>query len=177
MCSIRANTNAVLRNQPVTVTHMHRQAGFTLLELMVSVTIMLLLLGGGLAAYIRLNNRQLLIDSGRQLQLLMRTAQKQARVGSKPAGCSRLLSYAVQVVAGQLASANLLAECENSNYTVQSSDFNPGVTSQNAFTVHFYVLTGGVGGAGTFVLQRGNQNVTMTVNQGGEISEPVLGSN
>jgi Tfp pilus assembly protein FimT len=153
---------------------MIKHAGFTLIELLIVIGITILLISGGLAAYVRLNNRQLLINSGKQLQLLMRTAQKQARVGSKPSGCDRLLSYGVQVVSGQLTSAQLNAECQNGVYLVDSVPFDQNVTSTGAFNIHFLVLQGGVANQGTFVLQRGTQTATFSVDQGGQISDVVL---
>ncbi len=148
-----------------------RRAGFTLVELIVVVTIMMLLLGGGLAMYVRLNNRQLLVNSGHRLQLLMRTAQKNARTGEKPTGCTRLLSYAVQVNSGQLSSANLIAECENQNYTQETLQFDNGVVSTGTLNMHFRVLTGGTSGAATVTLTRTTQTLTFTVGAGGDISE------
>lgn len=142
---------------------------------MVVVAIMIMLMGGGFAAYLHFNSRQLLLNSGSQLQLLMVTAQKEARVGSKPTGCARLLSYAVVVNSGQLSSASLVAECSNNSYTTQTITFDTGVTSTASFAAHFLVLTGGVVGAGNFTLQKGSQTVVFTVNQGGSVSSVGMG--
>jgi len=152
----------------------HKQSGFTLVELMVTITISALLLAGGLTSYTRFNSRQTLTNSVRGLQLLLRTAQKQARVESKPTGCTRLVSYAVQVAAANMTAANLIAECTNQNYTLQTLQFDSGVSSKAAFNIHFLVLQGGVTGATTINLTNGTLTGTFSVDQGGEVTDVVV---
>lgn len=161
----------------------HKQAGFTLIELMVTMMIMFLLISIGLASFISFNNRQKLVNSAHDLQLLMRTAQKQARVGSKPAGCTgRLLDYQVEVVAGSLNSAQLNAHCQPDGgalqtiSALQNVDFAQGVQTTGPIDLKFQVLHGGVSGvgAGSFDLVRGSLTGTITVTDGGDVSEVTL---
>lgn len=69
-----------------------RSLGFSLVELMVTVTIMLALTGGGIAGYLNLRSRQNLVNAGKEVEQLLRSAQKKARVGDKPSGCTGALT-------------------------------------------------------------------------------------
>jgi len=127
---------------------------------------MMLLLAIGVAAYINLNNRSVLLNSGHQLQQLMRSAQKAARVGEKPSNlvsnpCNHLLSYEVSVDSGS-TTAQMSAECDNHKWPIGDSlQFDNGVTSTAAYDLHFLVLQGGVSVAG------GNFPVTLQLQRGG----------
>jgi len=149
------------------------QLGFTLIELMVSVTILLLMFGGGMASYIHFNDNQKVIVTGQQIQLMLRTAQKKARVGDKPAGCSILQGYQLSASTVANAVVQLYAVCgagvliASDSYTMPS-----GVTLQQAMSIIFKVLTGGTNQPGTVVLVGPTGTTyTFTVGSGGDISE------
>ncbi len=75
-----------------------KSSGFTLVETMIVITIVALLAGFGIAGYARLNNREQLHNSAKDLQQMLRSAQKKARAGEKPSGCiTPLVGYAVFV--------------------------------------------------------------------------------
>src|SRR5688572_9714056 len=93
--------------------HSHPKTGFTLIELLISITIMLFLVGGGIAAFINFNDRQVLIGAGQELKTYLRAAQIKARNGDKPQqGCDKLSGYVVVMVTG-LDHVSTRALCEN----------------------------------------------------------------
>lgn len=148
------------------------QLGFTMIELLVVITIIMLLTGGGIAAYITFNDRQNLQNSAKLVQSYIRSAQTKARAGEKPVGCDRLNGYRIVLTA---ASSNVVlsAVCANGNY-VRSTYTLPGnVTSESTQTMNFANLYGGVGGAGTIVLRTNNTTLyrySFKVTDGGEVS-------
>jgi prepilin-type N-terminal cleavage/methylation domain-containing protein len=148
--------------------------GFTMIELLVSVSILVLLMGGGIAGFINLNDRQTLVNSGKEVQLMMRSAQKKARVGEKPTGCDRLVGYSVVVGSGSFSEAELRAECDNGSYVRQTYVFPNNVIVENAVSMRFVVLHGGVEGAGTVSITFGTRRLSFDVGKGGDISEVVL---
>jgi len=153
-------------------------SGFTLIELLVSIAIMILLVGGGVAAYVRLNSRQQLLRTGRTVQEYFRAAQKKARVEDKPTGCDHLLSYEVLVPSNALNQIQLIGECQNGTYPVTSYNFTfpSPVQSLASFNVHFLVLQGGVTNAGTITLIANNLQFNFTVDQGGDMSDGAVTS-
>lgn len=152
-----------------------RSAGFTLIELLVSITIMLLLMGFGIAAYLTLNSRQELLTSSKQLQQFMRAAQKKARAGEKPAGCDQLQGYQVSVSAAAGATVQLQAVCVSGTFTRDSFVFPASVHANSALSMQFNSLSGGVAGAGVVTLSGGGgKTYTFTVDLGGQITEGTL---
>ncbi len=64
-----------------------KSQGFTLIELMVVITIMLLVTGSAIAGYIRFSDRREVQESARQVQQLFVLAQQKASVREVPQSC------------------------------------------------------------------------------------------
>lgn len=62
-------------------------AGFTLIELIVTVAIVLTITGGGIAAFVNFNERQQIQSTVKDLQTVMRAAQIKARAGEGAIDC------------------------------------------------------------------------------------------
>lgn len=144
------------------------RTGFTLIEMLIVITITLLLVGGGIASYITFNDRQTLVAGGDRLEVLLRTAQKRARAGDTPAGCVQLQSYNVVLTAAS-NQVQLQAECSNQTYPVSSNPLAGNVVATSTETIKFRVLAGGVENAGVFTLQNGSTQLEVEVTAGGSI--------
>jgi prepilin-type N-terminal cleavage/methylation domain-containing protein len=153
---------------------LHFRSGFTLIELLISIGILLLIVGAGIAGYIRLNDRQTLLNAAKELQVMLRSAQKKARVGDKPPGCTKLLSYSVTTQVATGGQALLKAECENTSYTVDTLQFPASVSIDEKHVLRFYVLQGGTQNSQTFILRSNGGTYSFDVDQGGSISEGAL---
>ncbi len=152
------------------------QHGFTLIELLVSVTILIMLFGFGMTSYLHFNDNQTAIVAGQQLQLMLRTAQKKARVGDKPIGCVALQGYQVSGSTAVNAVIQLNTICDNGVLTLAESYTLPnGVRLSQALLMKFKVLTGGTDQPGTVTLT-GSTGTTysFTVGAGGDIGEGAI---
>ncbi len=91
-----------------------RQAGFTLIELLITITIIVLITGTAIAAYVTFNeNRQLDIDTRAFLSTLNRVRAR-AIFLEYPADCTSLVSYNLETVLGSsdtLDSVHSYATC------------------------------------------------------------------
>jgi prepilin-type N-terminal cleavage/methylation domain-containing protein len=153
-------------------------SGFTLIELLVVVTIMMVILGAGIASYFNLSERQNLVNAGKQLQEMMRAAQKKARAGDRPTGCNHLQSYQVTVQVSSAQTVQLIAICDNTQIVRDTYVMPTGVTlsSPLPMTMKFTVLYGGVSYTGdvTVVSSTVTKQFRYAVDGGGEISEGVV---
>ncbi len=120
--------------------------GFSLLEMIITVSIVLIVFGGGLAAFIRFNDRQRVQATANDIKQFIKSAQTRARVRDNPdqAGCNQLQGYRVTTT-GSLAIMNLLCGAtkfsnapgiQRATYTVQS-----GITV-TSMSINFYTLEG-----------------------------------
>lgn len=155
----------------------HRR-GFTLIEVMVSVTIMLLLVGGGIAGYNTFNDRQTVIQEGKQFASMLRLAQKRASVGDKPTVCAgnKLQGYYV-IRGGEANTYQLWVACNNDAFLLQTVTMPSSVTFAENVNLQFNVFGGVVLNApvsGSFVLQSSNWKYTIEVTRTGAISEQGL---
>lgn len=97
-----------------------QQKGFTLIELLVAISILLLLMGLGIANYISFNDRQQLIQSAEQVREAIADAQNSARSG-KLRGCNRLVAYRVDILASGTVEIVPLCEGEDGDITKDPS--------------------------------------------------------
>jgi prepilin-type N-terminal cleavage/methylation domain-containing protein len=74
--------------------------GFSLIELLVVVTITGILFGVGVAKYTDFNRSQILEQAAQELKNNLRLAQARALSGEKPSGCTVLDGYQVSFVSG-----------------------------------------------------------------------------
>ena len=157
--------------------------GFSLIELLVAISIFLLLTGIGAVNYRTFNQRQELQQSVHNVQEALRFAQKKARVGEKPVGCEApiiLEGYSVQAAATG-DNFEIYAECRDPGGT--DVDIQVGDTQRLVGGVNFAMgsnlnvlykgLTGGTNSAAalTITLDNNGLGYSFIVNQGGEISE------
>ncbi|PWU22888.1 hypothetical protein C5B42_04870 [Candidatus Cerribacteria bacterium 'Amazon FNV 2010 28 9'] len=151
---------------------MSRCFGYTLIELVVVIGIIALLVGGSVAGYSTLNNRQLVLTSGKEVESVMRTAQQRAISGEKPSGCTNLLGYNVTAANGSSA-YTLNAICSgNTTIKMQSDQLRSGVTFGTAINVLFIGQVGGVSGTtGTISVKSSSHTFTFTLSSSGDISE------
>lgn len=86
--------------------------GFTLIELIITVAIAAMVIGGGIAGFVSFTDRQEVLNTAKEVQQMMRTAQSKARVRDVPSSCTNpdkpLLFYQVEV---QSSEAVLRAGC------------------------------------------------------------------
>jgi prepilin-type N-terminal cleavage/methylation domain-containing protein len=151
---------------------MRSSLGYTLIELLVVITIMGLLVGGGIASYIHFNERQTVLAAGKQFLLTLRSAQSKANSGIKPTGCTTLRGYNVTGSNGSSSYA-LTAVCSN-NAAIAVSTFSlgTGITFGSAVNITFFGLAGGASGTtGTITIASGQSTYTLIVNTSGDVSE------
>jgi len=149
--------------------------GFTLIEMLISVTVMLLVVGGGIAAFLNFNDAQNLQGEGKELVSILRAAQSKARVGDRPDGCTGLSGYAVRGTA-QGTGVQMYAICEGGDFLREEYQFEGDVVLDNSFDITFQSLQGGVIGADTISLTSASQEepYEIEVNVGGEIKDRTL---
>lgn len=148
-----------------------KESGFTLIELIVVISIMVLMLGTGVISYLQFNDRQALLAATEELTTVLRSAQTRARTGDRPEGCDRLLSYSVRVPAGS-SIVTLSAVCENDTYSRSENTLSGGTTASGLIDVEFRSLHGGVINPGVIILESPQDlQYSFEITEGGEITK------
>lgn len=153
----------------------NRDKGFTLVELMVVVTIIILMAGSSIAAYFRFSQRQAALNDGRNFSTMMRKIQALAKNLVYPASCSELSGYTLEAKGGidcescQVVSA--YANCkEGKRYVVTDEKVLSKAFFTNDLSINFKAGSGSIDPYGTFVLSNNvdtaNQIVVVTDENG-----------
>lgn len=142
--------------------------GFTLIEMIVVIATMVVVTGGGIAAFIRFNEKQSVQVAANDLQTLLRAAQIKAKVGENSESCRTnylpavlsLRSYRVNIDS-DTSTAILSAVCTDQKFSpfgrveyIERSriNFDSNVTVRiqggGDLDVEFLTLLSGVDGAG-----------------------------
>jgi len=161
------------------------QSGFTLIEMIVVLGLMALMLGGSIAGYRKFNERQTVLQGGKEFVSALRLAQKRASVGDKPdvAGCNageKLEGYRVRGSNGE--SVYLVVPlCNGVEVTAAEQDytFSGDVVFKQNVDIRFYVLSRGTdfgAGGNSVTIVMGNVQApgytfTIQVTRTGEIYE------
>jgi prepilin-type N-terminal cleavage/methylation domain-containing protein len=147
---------------------------YTLIEILVSLTIVSLIFGVGYISFREFSRRQALAGAARSLRGDLRLAQEQALAGKKPTGCTVLDGYRFSAVSESVYS--IMAGCSNGDFSINkdSVSFPGGVTmSPVPGNTLFKVL-----GQGTdlgsdvevnLVQEATGNTIKVTITMGGEI--------
>ena len=147
-----------------------KQSGFTLVEMLIVIAVFALMTGGAVVTYRNFAQRQQVLQSAKNIQESMRFAQKKARAGEKPSGCTTLNGY---ILAGTTSSTTLTltADCTNQDYQVTTGSLVGAARLASNISTSFHVITGGVTGTNTVRVTLGSYTYRFDVNVGGDISE------
>jgi prepilin-type N-terminal cleavage/methylation domain-containing protein len=104
------------------------ERAYTLIEILVSLTIIGLIFGVGYISFREFSRRQALAGAARSLRGDLRLAQGQALAGKKPIGCTVLNGYRFSTVSESVYS--IMAGCSNGDFSIgkDSVSFPGGVT-------------------------------------------------
>jgi prepilin-type N-terminal cleavage/methylation domain-containing protein len=150
------------------------QAGFTLIEVMVATSIMMLMGVGGALTFRELNTRQTLVNSGQQVRDAFRTAQQRARAGEMPPGCDQLQAYTVSTPGSSRVELVIAAECTSGTFERQRIRLPNGVQLAQPVNMRMKVLNRGVDQSGPVILTAGNHEFSFQVGAGGIVTSGVL---
>lgn len=152
--------------------------GFTLIELIITVAITALVVGGSIAGFVSFTDRQEVLNSAQRVQQMMRNAQSKARVREKPndANCVTLDRYRVYFNGSN--TFNLRPGCLNASDTLINSAViatillptDVTVSPAPARWIDFHTLEEGTTGGTTFVFSGGGYDFQFTVSSTGSIS-------
>lgn len=150
--------------------------GFTFIEMVVSVSIILLLAGGVIAGYNGFNDRQIVAQAAATVKSDLRAVSASASTGRKPENCETLVGYKVQFTAPDsytsqaVCSAGGVESLTGQIFAYVLSrgvQFYPGVPTP----IVFFVLNRGASGAQTITVRRNGISASISVSASGLVDE------
>lgn len=150
--------------------------GYTFIELLVSVAIVIVVTGGVIVNYNTYNDSQKARQSALTVKNNLRLAQSRATNGDKPAsGCTSLVGYEVRFAA---SAYTVQARCDPEGLVEGSDQVYPlesGITfSPIPSTVVFKVLSRGIDTDTTIIVAGQNRSYQFGVTRSGDMSEVTL---
>lgn len=154
----------------------HEKSGFTLLEIIIAISLLMILTGGVIAGYSSFNDTQKIKQAALTFKSYLRSAQTKATSGVKPTVCTTLDGYIVRVNA---SSYTVDAQCDgaivsdaNTSYSVTLSG-QTIVSNPTTALFIFRVLTQAVSLSQitTFTFENGTKGYQISVSPSGDINE------
>ena len=148
-----------------------KDRGFTLIEIIVSVSLLLLLSGLFIANYNGFSSSQNVKQAASDVVTNLQAARINASSGVKPDGCDTLVGYIVNFPTASTYTAQ--ASCQNNvNFPVTTYTLPTGVTfSPTPQAITFYALNRGASGDQTISLTGSGTTMNVSVFASGVVSE------
>ncbi|MEX2007565.1 MAG: prepilin-type N-terminal cleavage/methylation domain-containing protein [Candidatus Levyibacteriota bacterium] len=153
---------------------MKRNAGFTLIEISVVVSILSILTTLGIASFVNYSRNQSLQTAALDLVTTLNLAKSRSFSQVKPSECvnQSLEGYRVSILASD-DGYQLHAICSGNVYEIKEETFPQGITVSSDGTTSrsflFPVISGGVVGAGSVVITGYGNSRTITVDSVGTV--------
>ena len=150
---------------------MKKLSGYTLIELLVAITVISIVFAIGYASFREFSRRQALTGIVRSVTSDLRLAQQLSLTGEKPetGSCTTLEGYSFAPNSGNYT---VTANCSNADRLIKTVTLESGVTISGP-TVQFKVLGQGTNLNSTATLTINHSvlgnSVTITVGKGGEV--------
>lgn len=152
---------------------MKRPAGFTLIEILVTVVISGILFGVGIAAFRGIGARQNLKQAGIEFQSNLRLIQEKTLSSQKPDGCDVLLGYEVNYEDEN--TYKMKPVCQNGFLIETPVDLLENVSFEAPFEkISFLVLQAGVVGVQMITLSSDGLQYQVTIESKGVITGEML---
>jgi Tfp pilus assembly protein FimT len=146
---------------------------FTLIELIVVISITMILTGGALVRYSAYAEQQRVVQAGQNFASNLELARSKALTGEKPPGCTTLTGY--QVISDSTTVYHVSAVCTNATYTISTVTTGRGTTIVPFPPITFEPLTYGTSLASdTSIVIQGSNTATqylVQVTTGGGIEK------
>jgi prepilin-type N-terminal cleavage/methylation domain-containing protein len=150
--------------------------GYTLIELLVGITIISIVFTIGFAGFREFSRRQALSGVTKSIKADLRLAQQLSLTGQKPNSdqgtCTQLNGYTFKIES--ITEYTISANCTNANRVVKTVDLDTNVSiSPNLSSVQFKVLGQGTNLVTDYVISLSHSSgaaATITVGTGGEVN-------
>lgn len=159
-----------------------KAGGFTVIELLVVVAVLVLLSGGAIVSYLKFSERRQATADAQSVVQYLRTVQKKASAVEVPPGAAGLTDYEVIVSPHAMQTT---VHCVNGcgsgldTYVYRPTFADTTLTWSPASSIVFIARTGGIsvaGGTATINTCSHSIGYLITVNQNGVIDGPKLNS-
>lgn len=159
-------------NKKYKIHYSLRNSGFTLIELLVVVGIAGVILGAGIAGYVRFNERQRVIQAANNLASALKQVQKRADVGEGAGECTSDDFEGYQVSRnGGVVNAQVMCGSTLTGGIVQVFTVPAGVTVENFGPFTFLSLSRGISSDNNIDIEIiGPPNRTVRVTPAGSVS-------
>ncbi len=152
------------------------KSGFTLIEILVSVTILLLMSGLLIAGYSNYNTNQIIAQGSATFKNNLRSIRTLAASGIKPAGCDTLLGYQVTFPSASTYQSVPLCLVAGTQTSIVASAVSYSLPASVTFspvppTILFYTLDRGAAPPTTIKLVKDTLTIQISVLSSGVISD------
>lgn len=148
-------------------------SGFTLIELIIVIAIVVMATGLGLAGYNRFNQKQILTQAALEVRSNLRDAQNRAFTGEKDATCTAPLDYWVFKVLST-SSYKIFGHCGTIDFRTKIITLVSGLAISSPGEIQFKPLTQGTTLQTITITNTngatGQQSIIITINPSGEIT-------
>lgn len=149
-------------------------SGFTLIELIVVISIIALMSGAGLATFLNLRDRRIVLADARLVEQNLREAQRRAFAGEKPSECGTnpLTGYQVRIEQGSIYQS---AICPGSTIPEVQVDMSGSVLTATLGSFVFGSTKGGATAGSINICQSGGgkYEYQIVVNSTGSVDSPL----